>query len=435
MRNVRLKNVWLVAKREYLERVKTKAFIILTVLTPVLIAAFGVGPSALMMSKSKGDRHIVVVSANEELAANVKRNLETGATAADTNNEAREQADTLSGLRFFVNASADLSEENRKDLQAQIDTKQIHGFVWLDDKSIADHQFTYTAASTTDFLETGRIRGAVRDAAMTQQLKQNGVSAERLQSMLKPFDMDEVQWSQGKAKKGGGAQFWSVFILGFAMYMITLMYGMNVLRAVITEKSSRIMEVLLSTLTPAELMGGKIFGVAAVGLTQVAIWLAAGTVAATPGLFSFASIVREANLSFTTGLFFGIFFLLGYFLYSSLCAALGATVNSEQEAQQFQFFVMLPLISSFFYVFKAMRAPNDPLTVALSLFPFSSPLVMYTRIILGAAPAWQIAVSVVLLVITIIGAIWLCARIYRVGVLMYGKKPNLPEIIRWIRYA
>jgi ABC-2 type transport system permease protein len=376
-----------------------------------------------------------VVSANEELAANVKRNLETGATAADTNKEAREQADTLSGLRFFVNNSADLSEENRKSLQAQIDTKQIHGFVWLDGKSIADHQFTYTAASTTDFLETGRIRGAVRDAAMTQQLKQNGVSAERLQSVLKPFDMDEVQWSEGKAKKGGGAQFWSVFILGFAMYMITLMYGMNVLRAVITEKSSRIMEVLLSTLTPAELMSGKIFGVAAVGITQVAIWISAGALLAAPGAFTLSGMVREANLSLATGMFFAVFFLLGFLLYSAMCAGLGATVNSEQEAQQFQFLVIMPLMLSFFYMFKAMRAPNDPLTVALSMFPFSAPIVMYTRIILGSVPAWQIALSIALMVVAIVVVIWLCARIYRVGVLMYGKKPNLPEIIRWIRYA
>lgn len=435
MRNVRLKNVWLVAKREYLERVKTKAFVILTVLTPALIAAFGIGPSALMMSKSKGVRKVVVVSGNADLVAAIKRNLETGAKAADGKNAGPGQADSESGLRFFVDTSSDLSEANRKALQAQIDRKEIHGFVWLDDRSLADHSFEYTAANTTDFLETGRIRGAVRDAAMTQELKRNGVSDERLQSVLKPFDMEEVQWSQGRAKKGGGLQFFSVFILGFAMYMITLMYGMNVLRAVITEKSSRIMEVLLSTLTPAELMAGKIFGVAAVGITQVAIWIAAGALLSAPGAFTLGAMIQQANLSLTTGFFFAIYFLLGFLLYSSMCAGLGATVNSEQEAQQFQFFVIMPLMLSFFYMFVAMKDPNAPLTVALSIFPFSAPIVMYTRIIIGAVPAWQIALSIVLMIVTIMAVIWLCARIYRVGVLMYGKKPNLPEIIRWIRYA
>jgi ABC-2 type transport system permease protein len=247
--------------------------------------------------------------------------------------------------------------------------------------------------------------------------------------------LDAVQWSQGKGRKAGDIQFWTVFILGFAMYMVTIFYGLNVLRAVITEKSSRIMEVLLSSLTPAELLGGKIFGVAAVGLTQVAIWVGAGLVATAPGAITAASMIRDANFNWTTGIFFGIYFLLGYLLYSSLCAALGAMVNSEQEAQQFQFVIMLPLILSFFYMFKAARAPNDPLVVALSLFPFSTPLVMYARIVLGAAPTWQIALSIALTATTVAGVIWLCARIYRVGVLMYGKKPNLPEIIKWIRYA
>jgi ABC-2 type transport system permease protein len=435
MRNVRLKNVWLVAKREYLERVKTKAFIILTVLTPVLIAGFGIGPSALMMRKTKGERRITIVSANNDLVAAIKKNLEQGEDPADSIDNKSGAAKEEDGLRFFVNTSSDLSEASRQDLQVQIDRKQIHGFVWLDEKSIADHKFQYTAANTADFQENDRIRRAVRDAAMKQELKQNGVSEGRLDAVLKPFDMDEVQWSQGKAKKGGGLQFFSVFILGFAMYMITLMYGMNVLRAVITEKTSRIMEVLLSTLTPAELMSGKIFGVAAVGITQVAIWILAGALLSAPGAYTLGALIQQANLTLATGLFFAVYFLLGFLLYSSMCAGLGATVNSEQEAQQFQFFVIMPLMLSFFYMFVAMKDPNGPLTVALSIFPFSAPIVMYTRLIIGSVPVWQVALSIVLMIAAIIGVIWLCARIYRVGVLMYGKKPNLPEIIRWIKYA
>jgi ABC-2 type transport system permease protein len=435
MRNVRLKNVWLVAKREYLERVKTKAFIILTVLTPVLIAGFGIGPSALMMRKTKGERRITIVSANNDLVAAIKKNLEQGEDPADSIDNKSGAAKEEDGLRFFVNTSSDLSEASRQDLQVQIDRKQIHGFVWLDEKSIADHKFQYTAANTADFQENDRIRRAVRDAAMKQELKQNGDSEGRLDAVLKPFDMDEVQWSQGKAKKGGGLQFFSVFILGFAMYMITLMYGMNVLRAVITEKTSRIMEVLLSTLTPAELMSGKIFGVAAVGITQVAIWILAGALLSAPGAYTLGALIQQANLTLATGLFFAVYFLLGFLLYSSMCAGLGATVNSEQEAQQFQFFVIMPLMLSFFYMFVAMKDPNGPLTVALSIFPFSAPIVMYTRLIIGSVPVWQVALSIVLMIAAIIGVIWLCARIYRVGVLMYGKKPNLPEIIRWIKYA
>lgn len=433
MRNVRLKNVWLVAKREYLERVKTKAFLILTLVTPALIVGLGLGPSAIMMSKTSGDRRIVVATADPNLAAGVKKRLEnppTGLTQSARGNQA-----DLSDVHFHVQPSSDLSETAKHALEAQIDRKAIDGFLWLDPPSLAEHKFSYTATSTTDFIEIQRIKGAVRDAAVTRDLELSGVTEDKLSAAMKPYAMDAVHWSQGQAKHGGDLQFLTVFILGFAMYMITLMYGMNVLRAVITEKSSRIMEVLLSTLTPEELLSGKIFGVAAVGLTQVSIWMTAAVLASAPAAFTFAGMIRQANFTPVTGIFFAVYFLLGFFLYSSLCAALGSTVNSEQEAQQFQFVVMIPLMLSFFYVFFAVRAPNDPLVVALSMFPFSAPLVMYARIVLGAAPPWQIAVSLAGLVLTIAIVIWLCARIYRVGVLMYGKKPTLPEIIRWLRYA
>jgi ABC-2 type transport system permease protein len=377
----------------------------------------------------------VVVTSDENAAQGIKAKLEN--TQADQTKSPGGQRGPkpASGLQFQVETSTDVSETHRAVLQNEIDAKKIDGFVWLTNDDITAHKIAYTAASTTDFLELQRIRSAVRDALMAREFEKSGINADKLQELMKPYDLDAVQWSQGKAKKAGDIQFWSVFILGFAMYMVTLMYGMNVLRAVIAEKTSRIMEVLLSTLTPAELMAGKIFGVAAVGLTQVAIWGIAGAVASAPGAFTMANAIREANLSWATGGYFALFFLLGYLLYSSMCAALGAMVNSEQEAQQLQMFVMMPLIISFFFMLKAARVPNDPLIVGLSMFPFSAPLVMYTRIVLGAAPMWQVAVSLVLLIAMIGVVIWLCARIYRVGVLMYGKKPNLPEIIRWIKYA
>lgn len=436
--------MWLISKREYLERVKTKAFLILTILTPVIILVFGVGPSMIMMSKTNGVKRVMVVAPDSSTAAAVKNNLEappdapkdTKATqdskdkTADSN-----QALDISGLRFQAETSTDMSEANRATQQARIDKKEIDGFLWLDDAAVAAHSIPYTAASTTDFLELNRIRNAAREALMNREFEKSGINTEKLHDLLKPYDLDATTWTLGKAKKAGDAQFWTVFILGFAMYMVTIFYGMNVLRAVIAEKTSRIMEVLLSTVTPAELLGGKIFGVAAVGLTQVAIWIAAGAVASAPGAMTLSNLIRQANLSIATGIYFAVFFLLGYLLYSSLCAALGSTVNSEQEAQQFQFVVMMPLILSFFFMMKAARVPNDPLIVALSFFPLSSPLVMYTRVVLGAAPLWQVLLSIAILILSVAAVIWLCARIYRIGVLMYGKKPTLPEIIKWIKYA
>jgi ABC-2 type transport system permease protein len=146
-------------------------------------------------------------------------------------------------------------------------------------------------------------------------------------------------------------------------------------------------------------------------------------------------MLKGVNLSASTGIFFVVFYLLGFLLYSSMFAAIGSMVNSEQEAQQLQFIVMLPLIISTILMMLIITKPNDPLAVAVSLFPFTAPLLMYLRIVVQTPPMWQILASIAILSATIVGVMFLCARIYRVGILMYGKKPTLPEIIKWIRYA
>jgi ABC-2 type transport system permease protein len=148
-----------------------------------------------------------------------------------------------------------------------------------------------------------------------------------------------------------------------------------------------------------------------------------------------ADVIKQANYSIMTAVWFALFFLGGFFLYSAMCAALGAMVSTEQEAQQIQMFVIMPLILSFMFLFFAMKAPNDPLVVAVSMFPFSAPIIMITRIVVQTPPVWQILTSLALMAIGTYLILLITSRIYRVGILMYGKRPNLPEIIKWIRYA
>jgi ABC-2 type transport system permease protein len=218
------------------------------------------------------------------------------------------------------------------------------------------------------------------------------------------------------------------------LYMTVLLYGINVMRSILEEKTSRIMEVMLSTASSKEMMAGKILGVGAVGLTQVAIW------AATAGILSAGTLVATASLlkgvvSVKLLVFFAIYFLLGYVLYSTLCAAVGSMVNSEQEAQQLQFVIMMPMILSIVVIMQVFQHPNSQIAFWGSIFPFTAPLVMFTRIAMQQPPWWQIALSIGLMLATIYGMILLCGRIYRVGILMYGKKPTLPEIMKWIKYA
>jgi ABC-2 type transport system permease protein len=220
------------------------------------------------------------------------------------------------------------------------------------------------------------------------------------------------------------------YVLFFLMYMVVLMYGMNVARSIIEEKTSRIFEVLLATIKPSELLAGKILGVGSVGLTQVGIWmLAAALLAALAGSFGAVSI------SLAQTIFFIVYFALGYALYSSVAAALGAMTNSEQELQQLNMFLMMPLFFCMLMIIPVASNPNSLLARVVSQIPFCAPLLMNFRISLSMPHPWEIALSIALILITIFAVLSISARIYRVGILMYGKKPNLKEMLRWMKYS
>ncbi len=436
MLDINPKHLWIVARREYLERVRTKAFIIMTLITPALMFGFAVVPSLLSMRKTAGQRHLVIVSSNAPLAASIREELLKPAAKAELEAQEKKRDGAVPVLKYNVDLSADTTDASRQALLRQIDTKQIDGFIWLTEKEIEGGAFEYTAQSTSDFVEMGMLRSAVNRAFMRHNLGGHGITGAEFDRVTKRLEMEPITWKEGKAVKGSFlGKLLSSMLLMLTLYITLLMYGMNVMRAVLEEKTSRIMEVLMSSLTPAELLGGKIVGVGAVGMTQIAIWTAMGAVISAPGLISAASMLKEVNLSATTAVFFVIFYLLGFMLYSAMFAAVGSMVNSEQEAQQLQFIVMLPLIVSTIMMMMVIKTPNDPIVVAMSMFPFTSPLVMYLSIVVQQPPQWQILVSVAILAVTIVAMLFLCARIYRVGVLMYGKKPTLPEIIKWIRYA
>ena len=230
-------------------------------------------------------------------------------------------------------------------------------------------------------------------------------------------------------------EFFLSLTLVMILYMSIIMHGIAVMRSVLEEKTSRIVEVLLASVTPKELMAGKIIGVGAVGLTQLALWYAAGFVFVGPGLLAARSMMGPIQVPMMAIAMFPVFYVLAFFLYATLWAMLGAMSNSEQEAQQMQFFVMMPLILSTMVMVPALTNPNSPIAVGFSLFPFSTPLVMYARIAAQGAPMWQVALSIVLMLAAIYVVLLVAARIYRVGILMYGKRPTLPELIKWFKYA
>ena len=425
-------NMFLFARREYLETVRKKSFIVMTILLPALMFGFTVLPSMMASKKSGEMQHIVIATSDQQFGNDVRDKFME--TPAESKTPAKRGSDNAS-RRFDVQIDTNVSQQEQDALTQKVNVHEIDGYLWAPAEALAQRKLSFRARTSSDFETQGALSSAVREALLRQSMRKHGASADEITAALKPVDIDTKKIENGKVSESGGlAMFFTALLLMIMLYVTILMYSMSVMRSVLEEKNSRIFEVLLSAATPKQLMAGKILGAAAVGLTQIAIW----TVAASPFAAQSISMYGEQfhlNLSIANMIFFGVFFVLGFLLYSALGAALGSAVNSEQEAQQFQFVIMMPLIISVIFMTPVIQQPHSTLATVLSLIPFCAPLLMYTRILVETPPAWQIALSLVLLVGTIYAMLAICSRIYRIGILMYGKRPTLPEIVKWMKYA
>jgi ABC-2 type transport system permease protein len=423
-----MRNIWLIARREYLERVRQRSFLIMTIFIPALMFGITVLPS-LLADRGAGTKHLVVVASDPRTAELIQAQLQQPAETSDL----KQKGSVPNPPSYKVDVSTDVSAGSRAALTEKVKQKQLDGIVWFDDEALAANKAVFITRNVSSLTDSAKINLGVSRAVHRRVLKNKGLSDAEIEGALKPVDM-ETQSASGPGAPNPLTSFFTVFSMVMIMYMTVLLYGINVMRAILEEKTSRIMEVMLSTASAREMMAGKILGVGAVGLTQIAIWAVAAAIFSGGALFASAATLKGV-ISVKLLVFFAVFFLLGYALYSVLCAAVGSMVNSEQEAQQMQFVVMMPMILSVIILVNIIQNPSTPLAFWGSIFPLTAPLIMFTRVALESPPAWQIGLSIVLMLATVYGLVWLCGRIYRVGILMYGKKPTLPEIIKWIKYA
>ena len=441
MHNRSLRNTWIVIKREYLERVRQRSFIVLTLLLPaIMIGAFAIPAKLSSMKNSKMQRLVVVTSTpqfgeivRQQLLEASKPDDETTAANKDKDKDAEDE--DKPGRDYAVEVDSSATEAERAILRDRVNSGDIDGFLWLSDDAVAARKVTYYGRESGGFMENSWLKDRLDRAILLQELGQRGVSGTQVEQLLKPVKLESMRLEGGRETKANDkGMFFAIFAMVMLLYTAVIFYGVSVMRAVLEEKNSRVMEVLLSSATSTELMAGKLIGVGAVGLTQIAIWIVMAATYALPALAANASTGEIHIAPLTLGAF-ALFFLLGYLLFSSIYAAIGAVITSEQEGQQLQFIIVLPLIISVFMMAPVMHAPDSPVAVWVSMVPFFSPVLMYLRIAVQPPPVWQIALSLALLVGTIAGILILCARIYRIGILMYGKRPTLPEIVKWIKYA
>ena len=432
-------NAWLIVRREYLERIRSKAFIIMTLLMPVFMASTILIPAFLSDMKSGVTRHIVLVANNPEIAEAIKQQLLAPQPKSDkpsgTKTEPGASGIKSPAPRYSIDIDSNTSDAERDKLRRQISDGKIDGFLWLTDGDLANRKVVYSAKDVTDFGESIELRNAVQSALMKQQLAQKGMSGTEVETLLKPFDFDSIHIEKGKEGASGIAVFLVSFTMVMLLYVNVLIYGFAVMRSIIEEKNSRILEVLLSSVTAKQLLAGKIIGVGAVGITQIIIWLVIAGTFSIPGLMASRSMPSNIHIPMAGVVAFGVFFILGYFLYATMYAALGAMVNSDQEAQQVQWPAMLPIVFAIVLSTPVLQHPNSQLAFWTSMVPFFAPILMFVRVMVETPPAWQIILCVALMLLTTWGLLGLSSRIYRVGILMYGKRPTLPELRRWLKYS
>jgi ABC-2 type transport system permease protein len=432
-----LTRVWLIARREYVERIRTRGFIITTVLIPLLMGGFIFG-SIFLGSKTQPDRQIAVVSADTDLVLDLQTELERQQRQKDDAADApgaNPAAPTAKSSPRIVVDAMNPGPGVLSELNGEIESGDIDGYLWIAPAASPDARptFSYTSKSGRDSAIRDTLAAALDKVLIREQLAHRGIVASEMDAMLQPVKIVSAQSGQHLDHESAMI---SVSVLFFIMYLVIMLYGMNVARSIIEEKTSRIFEVLLATVRPEAMMAGKIIGVGSVGLTQVGIWLlGALLVAASSVSIHLGSDTLHITLTPAQVFFFLTYFVLGYLFYSAIAAALGAMTNSEQELQQLNMFLMLPLLVCFFMLGPLISAPDSTLARVLALIPPFTPLIMYMRVSLGHPAKWEVALSLLLLSLSIYGLIWVTSRIYRVGVLMYGKRPSVPEILRWLRYS
>jgi ABC-2 type transport system permease protein len=416
-----MRNMWLVAKREFLEQIRGKAFRITTFGLPVLFAIIvGIGYTS---SAGLGgtNRRLAIASSNAALANAIRAQLEHGATG-----------------RHNVTVVAPATPEDRAALINEVRSKAIDGLLVVATPPDAAPIATYFSGSSGDFITIKRLEDALNKGLVDEHLLGAGMSVAAANAVLKgvPISTYQVKSTGLPIASSAEASFWKGYVMALLLAMTTMVYGLNVARSIIQEKTSRIFEVMLATVKPTDMLAGKLIGVGAVGLAQIFIWLLAGAaIVATPFASAMMTGQFAVHFSWTEGILFPVYFLLGYLLYSSLFAGLGATCESEQELQMYMPLAAVPTWLSFALIIVIINNSNSPWAVAGSLFPPTAPIVMFLRMASEVPPAWEFAVSIGLLVVSIWATLWFASRVYRVGILMYGKRATIPELIRWLRYS
>ena len=444
-----MNKIKLIISREYLTRVKKKSFIVMTILGPILFAAMMIVPAWLASMEDTDIKNIAVIDSSGIFINKI----------TDTD---------YIKFKYLNNTSIDEVKQtfSESDYYAVL---QIFPSITYEPSAV--HLFSNKQPS---FSVKSHIANSMEKELKNKKLRSHGIDENVLKSIKSDVSIRTIQWTDDGEEKESSTEIAMAlgYASGFLIYFFIFLFGAQVMRGVIEEKTNRIVEIIVSSVRPFQLMMGKIIGIALVGLTQFLLWIILTFVIITgvktvffpelgtknaqevvvqdlfeqqnipqaetmqpQNIDKFSSILNAAK-SINYGVMFGSFifyFLGGYLLYGSLFAAIGSAVDNETDTQQFMLPITIPLILGIFVMMNVVQNPESPIAFWFSIIPFTSPIVMMVRIPFGV-PYWEMALSMGLLVLTFIGSTWFAGKIYRTGILMYGKKVNYKELWKWLRY-
>ena len=426
-----------VMKREYLTAIRKKLFIIMTFLLPVL----GGGFMYLIFTLAQnglGVKNIAVVDGTGALADTF-----SGRDLTQKTKVGRREVPTSLHLQY-VDAKSQNIDDAAKPYISRLSTSdkesKLDGVFVIPTQALtsSDGTLKYYSRSATDFMAESSLSGMTNSAVQRKRLEARGMSDADVDTIMKSMHVDAVQVTKsGEQKKGGGENFLIGFVMTFLLFFPSLMYGLEIMRGIIQEKTDRVAEVLVSSMSATQLLTGKIIGVAAVGLTQILVWCIMAALLGTGGA-AVATLAGSNVMQFLrpmTFVYFGIFFILAYLSYVCVYAIGGAVCNTEKEAQQMIAPITMVMMAPWFLLGIILTNPESNLAVGFSLAPLFGPLTMYMRTLVGQPPMWHIALSVAVSIATIAALFWITAKIFRVGILSYGKRPTIPELWRWLKVA
>ena len=450
-----MKKFLAVVKHEYKKVVLKWSFLIGTLLLPFLAACFAVVPAIIFSLKGEPTR-IVIVDPTGKVEPRLKANLSAEKMEARARKAAEKSMKDLTptqeeqmkrGTEQFAESfefidyprRSALTNTTRSDLNAMLVNGQADAYLIIpEDINSGEASFEFRSRKAGDFVVNDTFKDALNDAVRSQRLAEANISEARLLELSRDVNFDAKGIDERGEERDSGGTFIASFVIGLMIYITLAIYGQAIMGAVVEEKETRIAEILFSSARPFELMMGKLVGVGLAGLTQLGIWVASAAVIV-------SVIALQTDLSAVVGalptisplmiLYFLIFFLLGFFIYASIFALIGSMVTTVQEGGQFAFPPIMLMLIGFYFSFAVVRDPNSTLSFWVSIAPFFAPITMPVRILSETPPFWQIGLSFLINAVTIAGLIWLASRVYRVGMLMYGKRATIPEVWKWIRQA